>query len=1209
MRILFSTVSAPHYMAPPILSDEQINCGPFFEDRVIDGRVVSLATPRGEYDLSVIASRLPADQRPDLVVCLVDSSWFNVPCNFTAFKCPKIALIADTHHMAQPILGMINYLRMQKFDRNILLYTRHHLELFRAAGVPNLHWLPGLTFPHNDAMVRAARREERIDRIALIGQSSGLHQRRLVLAGALAGAGLPLVFREGTQRESLGFYGSSLIGFNATANADLNLRAFEITAAGSLLLMDRLAPESGVASLWQEGREYVGYGNAAELVERARYFIAHPEEARAIGGAAARWFDRQLNAPRRRQLFERIVVDGHEDPMFALPAPSKFVLSPFGGRPPRYVAALAVYEHLQKLHSTAEVVRVQVDDTVPADFARLGATLPRLQVRKQFSPDESPDCYVTSTTRALALQTLDAPRIWCWDATPAQILQLAVPFKAAGLVSLREDVAYFGLPAADAGQPVEKRAAEARMRLQQCDSAGALDTARHALQENPRSVDAYLVIAEIALEAGKRDLFAKMIAKSKELSPDDPRALLLDLGSRQEGSRQRPAERMVTAAVRHLSGADLPKVKAVAARALAVDPHLAAAWHWSGRISLQLARKLAGAMRQQEHAAGLDGLRRAVELAPHRADFCHELGLALWQAGRLADAISAFERATVADPLDPALWCSLGEVLLEAGESHRAMAVFERGLEHAPADSNLLRGLDRARNPQNRPVAVETTALAAREEEMLPAALDSIVTILNTTGIHPHEVGMRLAAEFAEITRQAPAGLRLPARRTLMANQAWFGLDMQRLTTECLERGHLLVLFDERTQLWWRSPDGIDAGNFRTLEYRGINLWRVCRYQSALLLRKMTEQIDPALAEDQTVLGNLYSFGAALVDKALAYFDCYRPDTVVIAQGHDLMSAVIRHLAILSGLRVISLENIFRKDRLLWEDVSGISVNQNLSRNYYWRHRDFVSDEIARQSVDTYREQLKSAKSGEHASPLTPLPEGPVSALPTITYLAQVSADSSVLFGLRGFESQVEVIAALAAYVASRRLRLLVKLHPKENPTFKGAPTTVRGLTSQGLAAHPRFAALRAQLGERLVIDESNRFDTYDLIRRAQVCVTINSQAGLEAAIHGREVVLCGDAFYGSLGFTHEVTDSPSLEFVLDRILRDGLRVNHGPASRAFFHIFTELYCLPKTVESVMRLLSGRPVVAAEPVARSEPIHTESMATAEAVLATSLSTP
>lgn len=688
MRILFSTCSGAHYMAPPILSDEQVNCGPFMPDREIGGRYLSLNTAKGDYDLAAVAARLPEAQQPDAVVCLVDASWFNLPQNLAAFKCPKILLVADTHHMTKPILGMIKYASTQPFDRFVFLYTRHHLELFRAAGFQNLHWFPGLTFPHTDVTVQAARQPEREPRIALIGQAGGLHQRRLRLAGALAGAGLPLVFREASQRESLGFYGSSLIGFNATANGDLNLRAFETLSAGSMLLMDRLAPESGLSSLWQDGRDYVGYSNPGELVERARHYIAHPAEARRIGAAGAQWFDTHFNASVRRKAFEHLVATGRDLPLFA--TPPKRANYFFGHDNRAFVTAVAVYEHIQKLHSPAEEVRVLVDETVPAEFPRICATLPRVTVvRVARETQEEGDLFVTNAARAATLQSLPAPRIWVWDADQAQRAELAARFGAAGLTSIREDAAFFGLPQADAEPATDRIAKHARALLLNCDLAGAMEGARRALQENPRSLEGYLVMAELALETGNQDMLAKMLARARQLAPDEPRIPLLELASRQESARQKPADRLLAIALRHVSGNDLGSARMAAARALKLDPRHATAHHWIGLIALRSLNKFTTIANWREQGLGLKMLRRAAELAPQRPEFTAELGFALHRCGLLEEAAQAFERSLREDPSNAITWFSLGQCLLLMQQDEPAVAVLERGLGHAPEDRYL----------------------------------------------------------------------------------------------------------------------------------------------------------------------------------------------------------------------------------------------------------------------------------------------------------------------------------------------------------------------------------------------------------------------------------------------------------------------------------------------------------------------------------------
>jgi tetratricopeptide (TPR) repeat protein len=695
MRILFSTCSGANYMAPPRLADEQINCGPFFRDCEIGGRYFSLETPKGEYDLASVASRLPADQQPDAVVCLVDASWFNTPRNLAAFKCPRIALVADTHHMKKPIMGMIQYLLSQPFDRIVFLYTRHHLEFFREAGLKNLFWFPGLTFPHADSVVQAARVEPRQNRIALIGQAGNLHQRRLRLAGALAGAGLPLVFREASQREGLEFYGTSLLGFNATANADLNLRVFEIMASGSAMLMDRLAPASGMGALWQDGRDYAGYSTAEELVERARFYTEHPDQARAIGAAGAKWFDTHFNDSRRRADFASLAFDGRPAPLFGLETPRRTLLSGFGNSAPHLTAAIRFYEHLQHLHSTAEQVLLLADDSAPEGISQVAATLPRVRVVRRLAELEVADFLVTSTGRARSLTKLEARGLWCWDATAADVPELSARFKGAGMLQPREDLACFELPAPAA--PVDKLATDARRLLTQCDFGHAFELARRALQENPHSLEALLVMAELALEGGKTDLFAKMIARAREVAPDEPRIPLLELSARVPELRQRPAERLLTLALRHVSGRELPAARAAAQRALTTDAKLAPAWFWLGQIAMGLAEGMAPSARESEIAAALHNFRRATELAPRNPGYWREFAQALHRVGLLDQAARAFERAGEADSSD-LVSCLLGaQTLLRLGQPERAARLAESALEQAPTHRPLLLALANAR--------------------------------------------------------------------------------------------------------------------------------------------------------------------------------------------------------------------------------------------------------------------------------------------------------------------------------------------------------------------------------------------------------------------------------------------------------------------------------------------------------------------------------
>lgn len=439
MRILFLTSSSGTYMAPPRLGSSQINAGPDWPDETApDGRVVSLRTPVGEYDLAAVLERIPLGQRPDAVVALVDSSWRNRPLNVRAFAGPKALLVADTHHLKSPLIGMITYMASESFDRFVLLYDRHHAEIFRSAGLENLFWLPGLTFPHTDAVVRAARQRRRSRGITFVGQAGVMHSRRQRLLSALEAAGLPVACHAVNQRAALELYGASLVGFNASLNGDLNLRVLEILASGAALLTDRLAPASGFDQLWRDGEQLTTYGNADELVESATRLLADPSGTAAVGAAGADWFDRHWGEVRRRELFTEVLLHGRSAPEFELSPRGRAVFFP--GDTDRLLQATMVYEGLQELHRQQEDVRVALGEGVPSEAAALCATLPRITVGPPAAM-ASPDMLVFSRTAPDVVADTAADRLWCADALPQDFGVLAEALTPAGYQLVSEVVA------------------------------------------------------------------------------------------------------------------------------------------------------------------------------------------------------------------------------------------------------------------------------------------------------------------------------------------------------------------------------------------------------------------------------------------------------------------------------------------------------------------------------------------------------------------------------------------------------------------------------------------------------------------------------------------------------------------------------------------------------------------------------------------------
>ena len=442
MRILFLTGSPVHYMAPPQLGAAQIVAGPDWPDEQSPkGDWISIKTPVGDYNLVTLLDKLAADQQPDAVVSLVDASWRNTPRNLTAFRGPKVLLVADTHHLSSPLIGMLRYAASEHYDRIVFLYDRHHLSFFHSAGFNNLYWFPGLTFPHNDETVKAARKKMRNPRIAFVGQSGKFHPHRARLLDAVKTSNLPLDERRLSQRQALDFYGSSAIGFNASLNGDLNLRVFEILASGAGLLTDQLAPESGLSELFPRAHELATYASADELVERARHYLTHPEEGLTLGAAGAHWFDKFLNADARAEMFRGIAVDGITPTLFEF-TPTCATRIFFGGDTDRLVQTAIVYEQVQELHRVKEGVEVGLSPAVPEGVSALLATLPRVRCGA-LDASAAADLLVCSHTEIAAGVVRPTQLLWCWDAPLAGDATIEAHATQRGFESVSADVALF----------------------------------------------------------------------------------------------------------------------------------------------------------------------------------------------------------------------------------------------------------------------------------------------------------------------------------------------------------------------------------------------------------------------------------------------------------------------------------------------------------------------------------------------------------------------------------------------------------------------------------------------------------------------------------------------------------------------------------------------------------------------------------------------
>ena len=374
-KVVYCHHTRPDYIAPPRLSEHMVVCGPFMKTVREGDRFKTIATPRRHYDLAAVLKVLPAAQAPEAIVVWADATNLNQPINLAAFDCPKVVLLGDTHHLERPLRNVMSYVAAQPFDLLIAVHLRQHAHFFSECGLGPVYWLPGVETNRYPVAEAGSRRRE----VLFVGQAGKYHPRRRRLLKAMAARRYPVRALRCAAHQAARLYAGAQITFNCSLNGDLNMRVFEVLAAGGFLLTDRLSPQSGIDRVFHDGEHLVLYESADDLVAKLDHYLAHPDEAAAIAWAGHEAFERLCPPEAMAAKLCELVFDGTVDPRFDLAHEPRTALSTTASCE-QVEARVAPYEYFQALHQKAESLSVLM---LPGADPRLAcdiADLPRLKL-------------------------------------------------------------------------------------------------------------------------------------------------------------------------------------------------------------------------------------------------------------------------------------------------------------------------------------------------------------------------------------------------------------------------------------------------------------------------------------------------------------------------------------------------------------------------------------------------------------------------------------------------------------------------------------------------------------------------------------------------------------------------------------------------------------------------------------------------------------
>ena len=288
-------------------------------------------------------------------------------------------------------------------------------------------------------------------------------------------------------------------------------------------------------------------------------------------------------------------------------------------------------------------------------------------------------------------------------------------------------------------------------------TADAVVVLRHIVTDDPRNVEAHLLLGTALALVGERGESINQMAVAVQLSPDSAGAhnqygMVLSRFIEVKAARQEFEKALELNPALAEAHVNLSLILAQAGELVSAGDHLDRAIKLqdnapAAAYTLYLRAKIWGAQNQIDKS--IDELEKSIQLRPDYAEAWSDLGgmrrLSLDSSG----AVQALEKAVALNPHDSTAQYRLGQLYLQDGETGKALDHLKIALIGDPSDVATLYSLDRAlrkagKLEEAKPVEKQLAELRARNDRASTVALAA--SRLNDEGIALEKSGDLRAA-------------------------------------------------------------------------------------------------------------------------------------------------------------------------------------------------------------------------------------------------------------------------------------------------------------------------------------------------------------------------------------------------------------------------------------------------------------------------------
>ncbi len=336
---------------------------------------------------------------------------------------------------------------------------------------------------------------------------------------------------------------------------------------------------------------------------------------------------------------------------------------------------------------------------------------------------------------------------------------------------------------------------------------------------------------------------------------------------------------------------------------------------------------------------------------------------------------------------------------------------------------------------------------------------------------------------------------------------------------------------EERINQTEQLVDDIKFEDYFNFKYHGVDIGKHV-YASVLryLLRGTVEDDD--FTKD--ICRRYMTSAVITAEISQAIISRLKPECVVMHHGIYLTTGIFADLARKHNVHIVVFSPAYRKSTFLFShnDTYHKTLQDEPAEN--WEHFSF-----SEQDNKTLDEYLDSRRWGSqdfisyHPNPMEDKEKiigelGLVRGKKTIGMFTNLCWDGQVVFHDTAFNNMFEWITETIRYFIQRpELQLIVRIHPAE----------VKGAVETQQKAYPEIQKQFPSLPENIkIIDSTSDISTYTLSDLVDAAIVYTTKVGLEFSIKGVPVIVAGEAFYRSKGFTYDASSKAEYFSLLNNL-------------------------------------------------------------------------